>query len=92
MTLLDSGVWSKKIFGDGWTAATREQPVVEPATGDGLGTVGLATAEEVGRAAARAAEAQRAWAATPAQARAAVLRRAGELFTEHAAEIEDWLV
>ncbi|GGY89920.1 aldehyde dehydrogenase [Streptomyces olivaceoviridis] len=92
MTLLDSDVWSKKIFGDGWTAATREQPVVEPATGDGLGTVGLATAEEVGRAAARAAEAQRAWAAVPAQARAAVLRRAGELFTEHAAEIEDWLV
>ncbi|MFF8908196.1 benzaldehyde dehydrogenase [Streptomyces olivaceoviridis] len=92
MTLLDSDVWGKKIFGDGWTDATREQPVVEPATGDRLGTVGLATAEEVGRAAARAAEAQRAWAATPAQARAAVLRRAGELFTEHAAEIEDWLV
>ncbi|MFH9086682.1 benzaldehyde dehydrogenase [Streptomyces sp. NPDC017673] len=92
MTLLDSDVWSKRLFGDGWKDATGEQPVVEPATGDRLGTVGLATVAEVGRAAARAAEAQRAWAATSPQERAAVLRRAGELFTEHAAEIEDWLV
>ncbi|MCZ9342861.1 aldehyde dehydrogenase family protein, partial [Streptomyces sp. TRM76130] len=44
------------------------------------------------RAAARAAGAQRAWAAVPPQRRAAVLRRAGELLTEHAAEAEDWLV
>ncbi|MGW2460763.1 benzaldehyde dehydrogenase [Streptomyces sp. NPDC001761] len=92
MTLLDDEVWSRKFFGDGWKEATREQPVVEPATGARLGTVGLATAGEVTTAAARAAEAQRAWAATPPQARAAVLRRAGELFAEHAAEIEDWLV
>ncbi|MFI6658746.1 benzaldehyde dehydrogenase [Streptomyces sp. NPDC050523] len=92
MTLLDSAVWSKKFFSDGWKDATREQPVTEPATGSHLGTVGLATEEDVDRAAARAAEAQRAWAAAPPQQRAAVLRRAGELFTEYAAEIEDWLV
>ncbi|MEW2515248.1 aldehyde dehydrogenase family protein [Streptomyces sp. NPDC046870] len=92
MALLDDDVWSKRLFGDGWRDATRERPVVEPATGARLGTVGLATAGEVATAAARAAEAQRAWAATAPQARAAVLRRAGELFAEHAAEIEDWLV
>ncbi|SEC21622.1 benzaldehyde dehydrogenase (NAD+) [Streptomyces sp. 2231.1] len=92
MTLLAGDVWSKRFLSDGWQDATREQPVTEPATGARLGTVGLATPEDVGRAAARAAEAQRAWAATPPQRRAAVLRRAGELFTEHAAEIEDWLV
>ena len=92
MTLLDSAVWSKKFFSDGWKDATREQPVTEPATGSHLGTVGLATEEDVDRAAARAAEAQRAWAAAPPQQRAAVLRRAGELFTEYAAEIEDWLI
>ena len=33
MTLLDSAVWSKKFFSDGWKDATREHPVTEPATG-----------------------------------------------------------
>ncbi|BCL25071.1 benzaldehyde dehydrogenase [Streptomyces tuirus] len=92
MTLLDSDVWSKKFLSDGWQDATREHLVTEPATGAQLGTVGLATPEDVRRAATRAAEAQRSWAATPPQQRAAVLRRAGELFTEYAAEIEDWLI
>ncbi|MEV4049508.1 aldehyde dehydrogenase family protein, partial [Streptomyces sp. NPDC049744] len=92
MTLLDSAVWGGKFHSDGWQDSPTEQPVTEPATGDRLGTVGLATAADVNRAATRAAEAQRGWAATSPQRRAAVLRRAGELFTEHAAEIEDWLV
>ncbi|WP_330281044.1 benzaldehyde dehydrogenase [Streptomyces sp. NBC_00588] len=92
MTLLNGSVWSKKFFSDGWRDATREHTVTEPATGSRLGTVGLATTQDVQRAAARAAEAQRDWAATPPQQRAAVLRRAGELFTAHAAEIEDWLI
>lgn len=92
MTLLDSAVWGGKLYSDGWQDSASVHPVVEPATGAQLGTVGLATEKDAHRAAARAAEAQRAWAATSPQARAAVLRRAGELFTEHAAEIEDWLV
>ncbi|MYR46467.1 aldehyde dehydrogenase family protein, partial [Streptomyces sp. SID5910] len=70
MTFLDSDVWGGKFFSDGWQDAPAEQPVVEPATGDRLGTVGLSTAEDVGRAAARAAQAQREWAATPPQRRA----------------------
>ncbi|WP_121750773.1 aldehyde dehydrogenase family protein, partial [Streptomyces sp. E2N166] len=72
MTLLDSDVWGGKFFSDGWQDSPAEQPVTEPATGDRLGTVGLATAEDVGRAAARAAGAQREWAATSPQRRAAV--------------------
>ncbi|MGW3199535.1 benzaldehyde dehydrogenase [Streptomyces sp. NPDC001118] len=92
MALLDSDVWGKRLFSDGWKDAGREQPVIEPTTGAQLGAVGLASAEDVGRAAARAAEAQQSWGAASPQQRAAVLRRAGELFTEHAAEIEDWLV
>ncbi|WP_406385230.1 benzaldehyde dehydrogenase [Streptomyces sp. NBC_01618] len=92
MTLLDSAVWGGKLYSDGWQESASGHPVVEPATGAQLGTVGLATEKDAHRAAARAAEAQRAWAATSPQARAAVLRRAGELFNEHAAEIEDWLV
>ncbi|MFH8935589.1 aldehyde dehydrogenase family protein [Streptomyces griseosporeus] len=92
MTLLDDEVWAGRYHSDGWRDAAEIRPVVEPATGDGLGAVGLAAPGDVARAAARAAEAQRAWAATPPQERAAVLRRAGELFTAHADEIADWLV
>src|SRR5262249_27674714 len=46
----------------------------------------------VATAAAAAARAQRGWAATSFEERAAVLRRAGLLFEEHAAEIEGWIV
>jgi benzaldehyde dehydrogenase (NAD) len=65
---------------------------VEPATGKELGTMGQADAEDVAEAAASAAEAQKEWAALPHTARAAVLRRAGDLWAEHADEIRDWNV
>ncbi|MFD6620263.1 aldehyde dehydrogenase family protein, partial [Streptomyces albidoflavus] len=92
MGLLDNEVWAERFYSHGWQDAATQHTVVEPATGDRLGSVGLATPEDVAEAAARAAEAQRAWASTAPQDRARVLRRAGELFTAHAAEIEDWLV
>ncbi|GAA4246222.1 benzaldehyde dehydrogenase [Dactylosporangium darangshiense] len=71
-------------------AGTRD--VIEPATGAVLGTVGLAAPGDVGTACAAAAEAQRAWAATPFEERAGVLRRAGALFESRAKEVEEWLV
>ncbi|MFF7149854.1 aldehyde dehydrogenase family protein [Streptomyces jietaisiensis] len=92
MTFLDSDLWAGRFLSEGWEDAPRTRAVVEPATGERLGTVGLPGVEDVGRAAARAAGAQRAWAATAPQERAAVLRRAGELFREHAGEVGDWLV
>ncbi|MBE1536297.1 benzaldehyde dehydrogenase [Actinomadura algeriensis] len=93
MTLLDPGVWTGKIFDGGWVAgAGGGYDVVEPATGDTLGVLGRADAADVARAAAAAAAAQRDWAARSYEERAAVLRRAGRLFEEHAAEIEGWIV
>jgi len=89
---LDKALWQDKIYvGGSWTAGsggTRE--VIEPATGDVLATAGLADAKDVERAAENAAEAQREWAATPHAERAAVLRRAGALWAEHADEISWW--
>ncbi|MFI5085028.1 MAG: benzaldehyde dehydrogenase [Actinomycetales bacterium] len=93
MTFLDTARWDGKIFVNGWTegeGGTRE--VLEPATGSMLGTVGLASAGDVGRAAAVAAKAQPAWAAMRPEERAAVLRRAGQLWEEHAEEINRWIV
>ncbi|MDI3387789.1 benzaldehyde dehydrogenase [Streptomyces sp. B-S-A8] len=92
MTLLDSAVWGGSHYSDTWRQSPSTHTVREPATGAELGTLGLADPDEARRAAARAAEAQRAWAATSPQQRAAVLRRAGELFTQYATEIEDWLI
>ncbi|KAB2347418.1 benzaldehyde dehydrogenase [Actinomadura rudentiformis] len=93
MTLLDSGTWTGKIFNGEWTgAADGAYDVVEPATGTTLGRLGRATASDVAAAATRAAAAQRDWAARTYQERAAVLRRAGRLFEEHAEEIQDWIV
>jgi benzaldehyde dehydrogenase (NAD) len=94
MALLDQSRWHDLIFSDGhWgpgSGATTD--VVEPATGDTLGQVTLATPDDVARAARTAAVAQKEWAATPHSGRAAVLRRAAALWTEHAEEITWWNV
>ena len=93
MSLLDTTTWSGRVNIGGWTSATGgTRAVKEPATGDTLEHVGLADADDVARAARRAHEAQSAWARVPYTERAAVLRRAGDLFTERAEEIQDWLI
>ncbi len=94
MGLLDEATWHGRIHLDGeWTPGSGgEEPVVEPATGQTLGTTGRATADDVARAAESAARAQREWAARPHTERAAVLRRAGDLWQEHADEIAGWNV
>ncbi|TQS46284.1 benzaldehyde dehydrogenase [Cryptosporangium phraense] len=93
MGLLDSAVWEGKIYLDGWTdGGAAPEASVEPATGKELGLLGRASVEDVRRAAASAAAAQKEWAARPYTERAAVLRRAGDLFQQHAEEISGWLV
>jgi benzaldehyde dehydrogenase (NAD) len=92
MSLLAPSLWTGKINVDGWVRAHGgDAPVVEPATGETLERVGAADPEDVRAAAARAAGAQRAWAAAPYPERAAVLRRAAELFTRHGEEIQWWI-
>lgn len=93
MTLLDPALWSDKIFINGWVAGSGgTQDVVSPATGEKLGSIGIASVEDVAKAAKAAKAAQKEWAAQKPEARAAVLRRAGELFEEHAEEIHSWLI
>ncbi|MEU5911687.1 benzaldehyde dehydrogenase [Micromonospora sp. NPDC047527] len=93
MTLLDATIWQGTLHSDGWVEpAGGTAPVRSPATGEEIGQVGVANADDVTRACARAAAAQRTWAATGYAERAAVLRRAGLLFERHSAEIGDWIV
>jgi benzaldehyde dehydrogenase (NAD) len=93
MSFLDEKIWTGSVFSGGWgPSAAGDLTVVEPATGIELGRTGLAGPAEIGSAAADAALAQTAWAETSYEERAAVLRNAGRLFEEHAAEIEEWIV
>ena len=87
MTLLDTRRLTASPYDGGGTS-----PVVEPATGAELAAIGVASVEDVARAAAAAAAAQKDWAARPPEERAAVLRKAGLLWQEHATEIEEWIV
>ncbi|UUY51106.1 aldehyde dehydrogenase family protein [Streptomyces yangpuensis] len=87
MPLLDPTLWQ-----DGPTLTGGAAPVVEPATGRTLATLDLAAPADVAEAALRARAAQRDWARSTHPERAAVLRRAGDLFTAHADELRQWLV
>ncbi|MET0933084.1 MAG: benzaldehyde dehydrogenase [Mycetocola sp.] len=93
MTLLATSLWHGKIYVDGWVdGSAGTLNVAEPATGRSLGSVGSASAGDVARAATRASVAQRDWALRKPEQRAAVLRRAGQLFEDHAEEIQGWIV
>jgi benzaldehyde dehydrogenase (NAD) len=93
MSLLDSKQWTGKIHVGGWVPGSGgEYTVREPATDQDLGSLGLATADDVRTAASQAAEAQVEWAARPYDQRAAILRKAANLWTEHAGEVSEWIV
>ena len=93
MTLLDPAAWGGRLYLDGWiVGGAGDASVVEPATGNELGRIGRAAPADVARATERAQEAQRDWARTSYQARAAILRRAGDLWKEHEPEIQGWIV
>jgi len=66
--------------------------VTEPATGDTLTTVTLASEQDVAVAASAADAARHAWSRAAHSERAAVLRKAGDLFAAHGDELRDWIV
>ena len=90
--LLDESQWTGKIYSGGWVDAPTKIETTEPATGQVLGSAGGGDAAAIARAAVSAAKAQRAWAATPFEERAAIVQRAGELMEKHRAELIQWLV
>jgi benzaldehyde dehydrogenase (NAD) len=75
----------------GWQPGSGEPyEVREPATGRSLLTLNRSTVEDVRRAAATATKAQQAWAETNYQERAAILRRAADIYEAHRAEFGTW--
>src|SRR6266446_49715 len=87
------GLWNGKIFDGQWRDASGGiQNVLEKATGTTLATIGIASADDVTRAALTARKAQIAWAATPEPQRAQVLRTFARLVEEHTSELAEWIV
>jgi succinate-semialdehyde dehydrogenase/glutarate-semialdehyde dehydrogenase len=76
------------IDGEWLTAAGRRtQPLVNPATGEVLGEVPLASAEDLDRAVAATVRAWPAWRALQPVLRARILRRASDLIRSRSEEI-----
>jgi benzaldehyde dehydrogenase (NAD) len=81
------------VFDGGWRPSSGGTlPVTNPATGERLGTVGLADADDVKLAVAAATTAAPLWAATSAHARAEVMRNAAQILTLHREEVIGWLI
>lgn len=93
MTFLDAAPWQSNILLGEWRpGGAGGARVIEPATGDELARSGRANVDDVTLAAELASSAQRDWAQRPFTERAAILRRAGQLFTDHADEISRWII
>ena len=93
MTFIDESIWSGKVYSAGWQQASGgDAAVIEPATGAEIGRVGIASPADIATAATAAAAAQPAWAALPYTERAAILRRAGDIWKANAEEIEGWSI
>jgi benzaldehyde dehydrogenase (NAD) len=91
--LLDGVAWQGKVFSNGWNDARGGViDAIEPATGEVLGQVGVANAEDIATAAASAAAAQPEWAAKTGPERAALIRKAAEVLAANRDEFETWLV
>ncbi|HUQ43184.1 MAG TPA: aldehyde dehydrogenase family protein [Candidatus Limnocylindria bacterium] len=82
--------WLEPFLGDWRTGTGPAHEVREPATGRHLLTINISTRDDVARAAAAAKDAQVGWAETSYQERAAILRRAADIYEQHRVELGTW--
>lgn len=90
--LMQPDLWAGKMYVGSWTGAGATQDVTDKATGETIGTVADATADDIARACADADVLVSSWSAVAPAERAAIIRRAGELLIEHQEEAVYWLV
>ena len=83
---------SGSIFDGEWTARPAVADVIEPATGQVIGKIGMADTADIATAAASARKAQKAWAATSPDQRAGVFPKAVEAGHAHWDEIVEWIM
>jgi benzaldehyde dehydrogenase (NAD) len=90
--LMIESMWQGHVFGAEWRgAAGGSLDVLAPATGETITRVGNAVAADIRRAAAEARAAQPAWAASPYEKRAAILRKAARVLEDNQEELITWI-
>lgn len=82
--------WLDPFLADWQTGSGAPREVREPATGRHLLTINESTVDDVRRATAAAKRAQPAWSETSYQERAAILRRAADIYDAHRPEFGTW--
>jgi benzaldehyde dehydrogenase (NAD) len=82
--------WLDPFLASWKTGSGEPKGVLEPATGRHLLTVNISTPDDVAHATAAAKAAQPAWAETSYQEKAAILRRAADIYDAHRAEFGTW--
>ncbi|MFZ6776263.1 benzaldehyde dehydrogenase [Undibacterium sp. Ji83W] len=93
IAFLRPAIWQDRIFNGDWIAAKGgNHTFTEPATGEQLGRIGLANADDVALAAVQARAVQTAWATSDYKERAAIFRKAAALINEHHDELAVWIV
>lgn len=92
MAFFEQTTWNGRTWIGGWGSTDTVADVVNPATGERIAGYAVATPDDVDRATTLAVDAQREWAAVPAESRAAVLRRAALLLEQHRDLLADWLM
>lgn len=86
-SVLESKKWSGNFFNGDWVAASSKQNVMEPATGNVLSEVGIATLDEVYLACQRANEAQKEWLKVPPRDKAALFHKAAAFMQDNFDEL-----
>ncbi|WP_309693949.1 aldehyde dehydrogenase family protein [Microbacterium foliorum] len=91
MTFFERSTWQGRYFTGQWVTAQNTAEVRSPSTGELLGTYGVATAADLDAAVKKAIVAQRTWAALPANDRADIIRRAGDIIDRNMSILAEWL-
>jgi benzaldehyde dehydrogenase (NAD) len=91
--LLKGTDWSGKAFAGEWQSLSGGQiDIKEPATGQSLGRVARATADDVRVSAVQARQAQKIWESMPYGERAKVFRKAAALLEANRTEFATWII
>ncbi|MGV2984317.1 aldehyde dehydrogenase family protein [Microbacterium sp. AGC85] len=92
MTFFETATWQGRYFDGEWTLGSSTADVRSPSTGEILASYGVASTADLDDTVTKAVEAQREWAAKPAEERSAILRRAGDVIDRNSSVLAEWLI
>lgn len=91
MTFFEQSTWDGRTYLGGWTSLASTADIVSPSSGATIGSYAFGSASDIQTAADLAVDAQKLWAVTAPDERAAVLRRAATIIEENQSVLAHWL-